>query len=115
MARVGIPYLCAGLLALTVAAYLPLWRNDFVDFDDELYVTANPHVRGGLSGSGFAWAWTNHDGNYWQPISWLTLQFDAHYFSGKSPEGQTVLSPAAFHGHNLFWHAGSVLLLFGLL
>src|SRR5262249_35485633 len=30
-----------------------------------------------------------------------------------TPDGETVLCPAAFHGQNLFWHAASALLLFG--
>jgi protein O-mannosyl-transferase len=115
MRRVRTWHLCLGLLALTVAAYLPLWKNDFIDFDDESYITANPRVIQGLSWSGVGWAWASVDHHYWQPLSWLSLQLDAHFFSTRSPEGRTVLSPAAFHGQNLFWHACSALLLFGLL
>ena len=48
--RVGPAPLVAVLLVLTVAAYLPVWRNGFVDFDDALYVTDNPQVRRGLTG-----------------------------------------------------------------
>ena len=103
-----------GLLALTVVAYLPVWSNDFVDFDDEVYITCNPGVLGGLTGPGFCWAWTNDDAPYWQPLTWLSLQLDAHCFSKVTPQGEVILSPAAVHGQNLFWHAASVLLLFGL-
>jgi tetratricopeptide (TPR) repeat protein len=108
------PHLCAVLLALTVAAYLPLWQNDFIDFDDEQHITANPRVKEGLSGPNFVWAWTNYHGNYWMPLSWLSLQLDAHLFSTRAPGGTLVLSPAAFHGENLCWHLASVLLLFRL-
>jgi hypothetical protein len=102
------------LLLLLVIAYLPLWKNDFVDYDDELHITRNPGVTAGLSLKGINWAWTNDQGPYWIPITWMTLQFDAHFFSSHSPSGEVILSPAAFHGQNLFWHAASVLLLFGL-
>src|SRR5690349_20833368 len=110
MVRIGPACLCVVLLVLTLAAYLPVWNNDFVDFDDELYITTNPRVIQGLSWSGIGWAWTTFHGRYWQPATWLSLQVDAHFFSTRR-SGQTVLSPAAFHGQNLFWHASSVLLL----
>ncbi|HKI31474.1 MAG TPA: tetratricopeptide repeat protein [Gemmataceae bacterium] len=107
--------LCAALLALTVAAYLPLWDNEFVDFDDEPYITANRNVTAGISARGFAWAWRTLHGVYWQPVSWLSLQLDAQLFSAYSLTGEAIPSPAAFHGQNLFWHAASALMLFGLL
>src|SRR5947209_925378 len=103
-----------GLLALTAAAYLPVWSNQFVDFDDEWYITSNPSVLQGWSRSGFCWAWTTLHGKYWQPLSWLSLQGDATFFSRRTPNGGRILSPAAFHGQNLFWHAASVLVLFSV-
>jgi hypothetical protein len=115
MTRFRTATLCAALLALTVAAYLPIWNNHFIDLDDGTYITDNPGVMEGLSWSGFCWAWTNQDAPYRQPLTWLSLQFDAHFFSSLSPDGKVLLSPAAFHGQSLFWHAASVLLLFGLL
>jgi tetratricopeptide (TPR) repeat protein len=115
MPRLGAPHLWAVLLGLTVVPYLPLWHNGYVDFDDELYITANPEVTRGLTGPGFRWAWTNHLGKYWMPLSWLSLQLDAQLFSPRwAPEGQRLPRPAAVHFENLCWHAASVLLLFGL-
>ncbi len=110
----GTACLCVGLLALTAAAYTPVWRNDLVDFDDEVYLTTKPGVLGGLSWSGFCWAWTNEEAPYRLPITWLSWQVDAHFFSARTAQGEVVLCPAAFHGQNLFWHAASVLLLFAL-
>jgi tetratricopeptide (TPR) repeat protein len=114
MLRIGTAHWCVALLALTLVAYLPLWHNGFVDFDDELYITTNPQVIQGLTWPGFRWAWTNCHAKYWQPLSWLSLQLDASLFSTDSPDGQRLLSPAAFHGQNLFWHVASVLFLFAL-
>ncbi|HEY7315369.1 MAG TPA: hypothetical protein VH643_38915 [Gemmataceae bacterium] len=111
--RAVSPY--AGLLALTVVAYLPLWENDFVDYDDDVYITTNPQVTDGFSASGFRWAWTADRTPYPAPLTWLSLQLDAHCFGGQTPEGKRVVPPAAVHGQNLFWHGASVLLLFGLL
>ncbi len=108
-------FLFGVLSALAVAAYAPLWDNDFVDFDDENYLTRNPHVKEGFTASGFSWVWRVDVAPYWMPLTWLSFQFDAHYFARRSPEGEAILSPAAAHGQNLFWHTANVCLLFGLL
>jgi hypothetical protein len=114
MGRARYPLCCAVLLLLTFVAYLPVWGNDFVDCDDEVYVTRNPRVLAGLSWSGFCWSWDNRAAPYWQPLTWLSLQFDAHFFARRSAGGQVVPSPVACHGQSLFWHGASVLLLFGV-
>jgi hypothetical protein len=105
--------LCTGLLFLTVIAYLPLWGNDFIDYDDEVYITSNPQVVEGLTWSGVGWAWTNDLAPYWLPITWMSWQLDAQ-LSPRTAEGAVFLSPAVFHGQNLFWHGVNVLLLFVL-
>jgi protein O-mannosyl-transferase len=104
------------LLAMTALAYGPLWNNDFIDFDDEVLITNNPHVIEGLSLSGISWAWTNHEAPYWMPLAWISFQLDACFPSEAKSQiaGQSSLSPAVFHGHNLFWHACNVQLLFAL-
>jgi hypothetical protein len=115
MSRLTTPCLCVVLLGLTAAAYGPLWRNDFIDYDDEPQITSNRHVTEGLSWSGLYWAWTNEEVPYWMPVTWTSLQIDAELFSSHDASGEVVPSPAAFHGENLAWHAASALLLFGLL
>jgi hypothetical protein len=114
MHRIRAWHLSLVLLLLTVVAYLPLWRNDFVDLDDDIYITTNSKVQQGITTSSFHWAWTNTLAPYWHPLTWLSLQFDAHFFSSRTESGEVLLSPAAFHGQNLFWHCASVLLLFAL-
>jgi hypothetical protein len=114
MARIrgALPYTI--LLVLTVVAYLPVWSNGFVDFDDEPYITTNSQVTGGLTPTGSWWAWTNDEAPYWTPLTWLSLQLDASCSLAWSPHGEALLSPAVFHGQNLAWHTASVLLLFQL-
>jgi protein O-mannosyl-transferase len=114
MARIrgALPYMV--LLAMTVGAYLPVWRNGFVDFDDEIYITANAPVAEGLTPSGIWWAWTNDDAPYWTPLTWLSLQLDASLSTIWSPPGEAILCPRVFHGQNLAWHTASALLLFHL-
>jgi hypothetical protein len=114
MCRSRLAFCCASLLALTVLAYLPVWDNDFVDFDDVHYITTNPPVTEGITWAGFCWAWTIDRAPYWMPLTWLSFQLDAHFFSTRTPEGLVLPSPAAFHGQNLFWHGASTLLLFAV-
>ena len=39
-------FLIYAILALaTFIAYEQVWRNDFIDFDDDKYVTEHPHVQ----------------------------------------------------------------------
>ncbi len=115
MQRLRPIYCCLLLLGLTSAAYRPVWSNGFVDFDDEWYITTNPHVVQGLSGPNFRWAWTNTRANYWMPLTWLTFQLDASVFPSRSSTGERLPSPAVVHGQNLVWHSLNVLLLFGWL
>jgi len=109
------PVLCLGLAALTVVAYLPVWKNDFIDYDDLPYIVQNPDVTAGFTWPSFFRVWQPDPtvAPYWMPITWLSFQLDAHLFSTYTPDGERILSPAAFHGDNLFWHTACVLLLFG--
>lgn len=107
-----VPY--AVLLTLTLVAYLPIWNNDFVDYDDETYLTTNPYVKNGFTGPGFRWIWTVDRAPYWAPLTWLSFQFDAHCFARRTTTDEVILSPTAFHGQNLFWHCANVCLVFSL-
>ena len=105
------------LLAMTILAYGPIWNNDFIDFDDEFLLIGNPHVMGGLTLANFSWAFTNHEAPYSMPVVWLSFQLDAivHSTSEAQALKHSTLSPAMFHGQNLFWHLCNVQLLFALL
>ena len=59
------------LAAVTLAAFWPVRLNDFIYYDDQDYVTANPQMQRGLSCEGLAWAFqTGHSAN-WHPLTWL--------------------------------------------
>ena len=42
--------LALALVLAVLATYWPVQHNDFVNYDDDLYVTENNRVRGGLGG-----------------------------------------------------------------
>ena len=44
------------LVLMTLALYWPVQSFDFVNYDDEVYITNNRQVRGGFSPEGIAWS-----------------------------------------------------------
>ena len=97
--RARSPVFLAALLALvTMAVYLPVARNGFVNYDDSDYVTANPHVQGGLVWENVVWAFkTGHSSN-WHPLTWLSHMLDCQVFGAKA--GAPHLVSAAIHALN---------------
>ena len=79
---------------------------EFLNYDDPLYVTANPHVQHGLSVEGVRWAFTTFTAANWHPLTWISLMLDAS-IGGPGPR--------VFHLTNLILHLANVLLLFFLL
>jgi tetratricopeptide (TPR) repeat protein len=95
--------LCLLLTLATLSVYGQVAGHDFVNFDDPDYVSANPRVLGGLSWSNCAWAFRTMHAANWHPLTWLSLQLDAHLF-GPGPRG--------FHLTNVALHLANTLLLF---
>ena len=94
------------LAAAALAVYYPVVGHGFVSFDDPDYVTANPHVKAGLTGGDVAWAFrTSHAGN-WHPLTWISHALDVQLYG---------LNPAGHHLTNLLFHAANSVLLFLLL
>ncbi len=94
------------LLAATIFLYLPAGRLSFLSWDDDQYVTENPHVQSGLHWANTAWAFTSVEAANWHPLTWLSHMADCQMFG---------LNPAGAHYTNVFFHAANVLLLFFLL
>lgn len=94
------------LVLVTLAIYNPVSRNDFVGYDDEGYVTENPHTQAGLSWRTISWAFTTWDLANWHPLTWMSHALDCQLFH---------LNPAGHHYTSLLLHAINVLLLFLIL
>jgi len=94
------------ILAATLAVYAQVAQFGFVSWDDPLYVTANPHVRHGLSAQGVAWALTARDDSNWLPLTWLSHMLDVSMFGTWA---------GGHHLTNLLLHAIDTALLFALL
>lgn len=99
--------LAAVLAVLTLLAYAPAFvpapGNDFVDYDDDLYITDHPVVREGLTPHGVAWAFSSFHGANWFPLTRLSWMLDVSLFG---------VEAWAFHLTSLLLHIASTVLLF---
>src|SRR5215469_12977104 len=80
-----------GLAVIVVALYWRVLENQFVKFDDEIYVTDNNHVKAGLTLDGLRWAFTNIDNGNWHPLTWISHMLDVQWF-GMNPGAQHFVS-----------------------
>lgn len=76
--------ICLALMVLTTVAFWHLPENDFINYDDNLYVTENLQVQGGLSRAGLLWAMTATAAGNWHPLTWLSHMLDWQLFGAKA-------------------------------
>ena len=98
--------LCLLLMVGTLAVYNPVNRNAFVNFDDDHYITHNPHVIAGINWDTIKWAFDGYHEANWHPLTWLSHALDCELFG---------LNPVGHHYVNVFLHAIDAILLFLLL
>jgi Flp pilus assembly protein TadD len=101
--RLGV---CVFLVALSWAALGGVVHNGFVNYDDDLYLTANPHLVAGSFADGVQFAFTTFRGGNWHPVTWLSHLVDVRLFG---------LHPGAHHAVGLTLHTANAVLLFLLL
>jgi protein O-mannosyl-transferase len=105
--RTRRPWLLAVLLALlTLSTFWPVFRNEFVNYDDPEYVLSNSLVENGLTAAGVRWAFTARRAANWHPLTWLSHMTDVSLFG---------LNPTGHHAASLFFHVANTILLFSLL
>jgi hypothetical protein len=86
--------------------YWQVGDHEFLNLDDNDYVTENSHVVTGITGSNILWAFSSTEAANWHPITWLSHMADAQIY-GMNPRGH--------HLTNLIIHISSTVLLFLLL
>ncbi|MES2693609.1 MAG: tetratricopeptide repeat protein [Verrucomicrobiota bacterium] len=79
------------LFIATVLLFSRSWSHDFVNYDDPDYVTANAHVKAGLTGEGVAWALRSGEASNWHPLTWVSHMLDVSLF-GMSARGHHATS-----------------------
>ena len=100
------PVVCLLLAVITLALYNPVNRHPFVNYDDDRYVTENPHIRQGLTADTIAWSFTATEVSNWHPLTWMSHALDVSLFR---------LNPAGHHFTSVLIHITNAVLLFLLL
>ena len=104
------PYVLLYLLLVLVSlcVYWQVSHHDFINFDDDLYVTDNPQVKSGITQDGLAWAFSFKDKEktYWHPLTWLSHMLDIQLYG---------MAPGRHHLTNVLIHIANTLLLFVVL
>jgi len=98
---------CCFLIVATLAVFSPMRNQEFINFDDDLHVTDNRYVQGGLTAEGTAWAFTNvSQAGFWHPLTWLSLMLDHELYG---------LNAGGYKFTNLLFHLANTVLLFFVL
>lgn len=93
------------LFLTTIAIFSQAINHDFINFDDQLYITENPMVIKGLTLEGLCWAFSNISAGFWFPLTWVSHMVDCQIFG---------LNPGGHHFISLLLHSINTLLLFHL-
>lgn len=93
--------LVGAVLILTFILFSPSLKNNFVNWDDELYVTENKTITS-ISFNDLGKFGDNIAGNF-HPLTMLSLAIDYHFFG---------LNPFFYHLKNIIFHLFNTLLVF---
>ena len=93
------------VFAAACLAFLPALGQGFVDLDDDLNFTQNPHILS-FTAENLRWMLESSHVGHWQPLSWLSIALDVQIWGGVEPRG--------IHATNLLLHALDALLVYFL-
>ena len=89
---------------LTLAAFIPILENGFVNWDDEHALLKNQNYRG-LGWEQLRWMFTAFHMGHYQPLSWVTFGLDYLLWG---------LNPFGYHLTNLVLHVVNAVLFYFL-
>ena len=93
-------------IVATLVAFWQVRNHEFINLDDNVYITDNRHVQDGLTLEGVTWAFTAIHAGHWHPLTWLSHMLDCQIYG---------LKPGGHHLTNLAFHIANTLLLFFVL
>ncbi len=74
------------LIVLTLLIYFQVSHHEFLNMDDDVHISANPHLKEGFSLDALRWAFTadliydSKNTDYWQPITIISRLLDVQLF-----------------------------------
>jgi tetratricopeptide (TPR) repeat protein len=93
------------LTVVTLAVYGQVSQFDFINYDDDVYITENSHIKSGMTTDSLRWAFSTKYFGLWNPLVWISFMLDYQLFG---------LNAAGYHVINLILHILSTLMLFWL-
>ena len=94
---------CLTLIAAVLLVYWQVRNHEFINYDDNVYVTDNPQVQKGLTLENLGWAFTSTQAGNWHPLTWFSHMLDCQLYG---------LNPKGHHLTNLLFHTANMVLLF---
>ena len=91
------------IIAVCLIAYGQILSNGFINFDDEVYLTKNLHIKSGINAETVKWAFTAVVSSNWHPLTLISHALDWSLFKDRA---------GGHHFISLLLHIGSALLLF---
>ncbi len=94
------------IIFLIIASCIAFGRiagNEFVTYDDTIFITENHNIQSGFNLESIEWALTTTYFSYWHPTTWLSFMLDWSLFAG---------NPIGTHLVSLLLHIGAVIFLF---
>ena len=99
--RVSITIVALVVVGATLGVFWRALNCEFLNYDDEAYITDNPHVQHGLTWSSVKWAFTTTRAGNWHPVTWISHMVDVEMYG---------LKPRGHHLTSVLIHAGNALL-----
>jgi tetratricopeptide (TPR) repeat protein len=96
-------FICSALALTTLGVFWQVRSFDFINYDDDKYITNNEHISSGLNWNNIVWVFTNEHVGNWHPLTGLSHILDCQLFG---------LKPGPHHLVNLLFHIANTLLLF---
>jgi len=90
-------------MVATFCIYSQVQDHEFINFDDDAYITNNLNVKAGLTSESVKWAFTHFNAGFWFPVTWFSYMLDYQLY-GSHAKGYLLT--------NLFFHIANSLLLF---
>jgi Tfp pilus assembly protein PilF len=95
--------ICLTLALSILVVYWQVKDHEFIDYDDNVYITDNPNVQSGFTRESVSWAFTTTRAGNWHPLTWLSHMIDYRLFG---------LNPPGHHLTSVFLHITNSILLF---
>ncbi|MCK4753274.1 MAG: glycosyltransferase family 39 protein [Planctomycetes bacterium] len=96
---------CILLGLVTLGVYWPVFKCEFVKYDDDVYVTDNWRIQSGFNRDSISRVFTSGYASNWHPVTWLSHMLDWQLFGGEA---------WGHHLTNLLLHIANTVLLFAV-